>query len=268
MTPASVTETNQSQIWENLCRKQNNKKVNKPNYRLNDTVRLSYGIGGLFKRLFRTALPFLTQGAKSVGKEVLKTGIQTANDLLEGQNLEDAAKHRAKETRRKLVREGIKKADDMLGQDKKYKRKKRFSKRPIPSKVRKVKGRDIFDTKVHINPGVLIAHTKALEKAAAKYPIDSNPAVYLQVDDHVHPGKCPAAVSSEKKQDLLHMEFYHHLPSWAMNEQMSYFSSFSDEWSRDLKTTKEIPVVCKYGNSVHVEVSGYCSPKLKYCVNI
>ncbi|GFV16460.1 hypothetical protein TNCV_1526061 [Trichonephila clavipes] len=26
-----------------------------------------------------------------------------------------------------------------------------------------------------------------------------NPAVYLQVDDHVHPGNCPAAVSSEKK---------------------------------------------------------------------
>ncbi|GFT63314.1 retrovirus-related Pol polyprotein from transposon opus [Trichonephila clavipes] len=46
---------------------------------------------------------------------------------------------------------------------------------------------------------------------------------------------------------------YHHLPSWAMNEQMSYFSSFSDEWSRDLKTTKEIPVVFKYRNSVHVE---------------
>ncbi|GFY56929.1 uncharacterized transposon-derived protein F54H12.3 [Trichonephila inaurata madagascariensis] len=41
MTPASVTETNQSQVWENLYGKQNNKKVNKPNYRLNDTVRIS-----------------------------------------------------------------------------------------------------------------------------------------------------------------------------------------------------------------------------------
>ncbi|GFU36783.1 hypothetical protein TNCV_365481 [Trichonephila clavipes] len=40
-----------------------------------------------------------------------------------------------------------------------------------------------------------------------------------------------------------------------MNEQMSYFSSFSDEWSRDLKTTKEIPVVFKHRNSVHVEVT-------------
>ncbi|GFT73821.1 hypothetical protein TNCV_1353071 [Trichonephila clavipes] len=38
----------------------------------------------------------------------------------------------------------------------------------------------------------------------------TEPAMYLQVDDHVHPGNCPAAVSSEKKQDLLHMEF---LPS-------------------------------------------------------
>ncbi|GFU24797.1 retrovirus-related Pol polyprotein from transposon opus [Trichonephila clavipes] len=34
------------------------------------------------------------------------------------------------------------------------------------------------------------------------------------------------------------MEFYHHLPSWAMNEQMSYFSSFSNEWSRDLKSVQ------------------------------
>ncbi|GFV01093.1 CCHC-type domain-containing protein [Trichonephila clavipes] len=41
-----------------------------------------------------------------------------------------------------------------------------------------------------------------------------------------------------KKKDLLHMEFYHHLPSWDMNEQMSYFSSFSDEWSRDLKSVQ------------------------------
>ncbi|GFY48732.1 hypothetical protein TNIN_1551 [Trichonephila inaurata madagascariensis] len=37
---------------------------------------------------------------------------------------------------------------------------------------------------------------------------------------------------------------------------MSYFSSVSDEWSRDLETTKEIPVVFKYRSSVHVEVKG------------
>ncbi|GFW13964.1 zinc finger BED domain-containing protein 5 [Trichonephila clavipes] len=80
--------------------------------------------------------------------------------------------------------------------------------------------------------------------------------VYLQVDDHVHPGKCPAAVSSEKKQDLLHMEFYHHLPSWAMNEQMSYFSSFSDEWSRDLKSVQvQKQRSCREGLSITEEES-------------
>ncbi|GFV88856.1 uncharacterized protein TNCV_4609011 [Trichonephila clavipes] len=100
----------------------------------------------LVQKTVSHCLPFLTRGAKSVGKEVLKTGTQIVNDLLEGQNLEDAAKHRTKETGRKLAREAIKKADDMLGQGKKYKRKKRFSKHIIPSKARKAKGRDIFDT--------------------------------------------------------------------------------------------------------------------------
>ncbi|GFX09158.1 uncharacterized protein TNCV_4167371 [Trichonephila clavipes] len=123
-----------------------NQAGNGLSYYQGQSFQKGYGIGGCFKRLFRTALPFLTRGAKSVGKEVLKTGTQIVNDLLEGQNLEDAAKHRAKETGRKLAREAIKKADDMLGQGKKYKRKKRFSKHIIPSKARKAKGRDIFDT--------------------------------------------------------------------------------------------------------------------------
>ncbi|GFY77595.1 uncharacterized protein F54H12.2 [Trichonephila inaurata madagascariensis] len=94
-----------------------NQAGNGLSYYQGQSFQKGYGIGGWFKRLFRTALPFLTRGAKSVGKEVLKTGTQIANDLLEGQNLEDAAKHRVKETGRKLAREAIKRADDMLGQD-------------------------------------------------------------------------------------------------------------------------------------------------------
>ncbi|GFX85347.1 uncharacterized protein F54H12.2 [Trichonephila clavipes] len=73
-----------------------------------------YGIGGWFKRLFRSALPFLSRGAKSVGKEVLRTGAQIANDLLEGRNLQESAEERAKETGRILAKKAIKKADDML----------------------------------------------------------------------------------------------------------------------------------------------------------
>ncbi|GFY22014.1 uncharacterized protein F54H12.2 [Trichonephila clavipes] len=56
-----------------------------------------YGIGRWFKRLFRSALLFLSRGAKSIGKEVLRTGAHRANDLLEGRNLQKSAEERAKE---------------------------------------------------------------------------------------------------------------------------------------------------------------------------
>ncbi|GFV76185.1 retrovirus-related Pol polyprotein from transposon opus [Trichonephila clavipes] len=63
-----------------------------------------------------------------------------------------------------------------------------------------------------------------------------NPAVYLQVDDHVHPGNCLAAVSSEKKPSS-----YGVLPSPAelgYERTDAVFSSVSDEWSRDLKSVQ------------------------------
>ncbi|GFW62630.1 hypothetical protein TNCV_1886771 [Trichonephila clavipes] len=41
------------------------------------------------------------------------------------------------------------------------------------------------------------------------------------------------------------MEFYHHLPSWDMNEQM--YSSFSDEWSRDLKSVQVLKQLSRRG---------------------
>lgn len=104
-----------------------------------------YGIGGWFRKLFRSALLFITKGAKSVGKEVLRTGTQIANDLLEGQNIQESAKMRAKETGRKLAKKALNTADEMLGQGKKYKRKRKLVNRHTLLKARKVKRRDIFD---------------------------------------------------------------------------------------------------------------------------
>ncbi|GFW61344.1 uncharacterized protein F54H12.2 [Trichonephila clavipes] len=43
-----------------------------------------YGIGGIFRRLFRAALPFLVKGGKTIGKEVLMTGSRVASDVLSG----------------------------------------------------------------------------------------------------------------------------------------------------------------------------------------
>lgn len=104
-----------------------------------------YGIGGWFKKIFRSALPFITRGAKTVGKEVLRTGTQIANDVLEGRNVQESTEMRVKETGKTLAKKALKTADGMLGQGKKYKRKRKLPKRFISPKVEKVKRRDIFD---------------------------------------------------------------------------------------------------------------------------
>lgn len=104
-----------------------------------------HGIGGFFAKLFRSAMPLLIKGAKTVGKEALRTGTLVANDLLSGQNFKTSFKTRAKETGKKLARKAVQKADEMIGHGKR-KRKRKPSKRFISSKIRKVQGRDIFDT--------------------------------------------------------------------------------------------------------------------------
>lgn len=104
-----------------------------------------YGIGGFFAKLFRTVLPFLKSGAKTVGKEALRTSTMIANDVLAGENLETAAKTRTKEAGKLLARKALTKADEMIGHGK-LKRKRKTSRHVIRSKVRKVKGRDIFDS--------------------------------------------------------------------------------------------------------------------------
>ena len=46
-----------------------------------------YGLGSIFKGLFRWAMPHLQQGAKVLGKKALQTGIQVAQDVLKGNNV-------------------------------------------------------------------------------------------------------------------------------------------------------------------------------------
>lgn len=104
-----------------------------------------YGIGGFFAKLFRRALPFLVSGAKTVGKEALRAGTMVAGDVLAGEDLKTAVKSRAKESGKSLARKAVQKASQMVGRGK-NKRKRKHSKPFISSKVRKVVGRDIFDS--------------------------------------------------------------------------------------------------------------------------
>lgn len=56
------------------------------------------GIGSIFASIGRAVLPLLKSGAKTVGKEVLKSGAQFASDVASGKNVKQAALRRAKET--------------------------------------------------------------------------------------------------------------------------------------------------------------------------
>ena len=55
-----------------------------------------FGLGSIFKGLFRWAVPHLKQGAKMLGKKVLQTGVNVAQDVLAGENLKTAVKRQGK----------------------------------------------------------------------------------------------------------------------------------------------------------------------------
>ena len=56
-----------------------------------------YGLGSIFKGLFRWAVPCLKQGAKALGKKALKTGVNVVQDVLEGENVQAAVTKRGKQ---------------------------------------------------------------------------------------------------------------------------------------------------------------------------
>ncbi len=68
-----------------------------------------YGLGGILGGLLRSAVPLLKQGAKALGKQVLKTGVGIAQDTLAGQNFRTAAKRRLKESGKTLGRQAVRK---------------------------------------------------------------------------------------------------------------------------------------------------------------
>ncbi|GFS84341.1 uncharacterized protein F54H12.2 [Trichonephila clavipes] len=82
-----------------------------------------YGIGGIFRRLFRAALPFLVKGGKTIGKEVLMTGSRVASDVLSGENFKEAVKTRSKESGKKLAQKAIDRVQSIVGKGQ-YKRKR------------------------------------------------------------------------------------------------------------------------------------------------
>jgi hypothetical protein len=108
-----------------------------------------HGLGGFFRSLFRAAVPLLKSGAKAVGKQVLRSGVDLAQDALQGKNLKDSATQRLKEAGSVLTDKAGAKIKTMLGggrrrRRKGLKKKRKTLKRIIRSKARKVYTSDIF----------------------------------------------------------------------------------------------------------------------------
>ncbi|GBM12924.1 hypothetical protein AVEN_163987-1 [Araneus ventricosus] len=55
-----------------------------------------YGLGGIFRRLFRAALPFLVNGGKALGKEALIKGTNVVNYVLSGEEFKTSVTKKIK----------------------------------------------------------------------------------------------------------------------------------------------------------------------------
>ena len=103
-----------------------------------------YGIGGLFRSLFRVAVPLFKSGAKAIGKQVLKSGVGLVNDLAHGVDVKTAAKQRLKEAGRSLADKANTKVKTMIGSGQRNKKRKHLKKTLISRSAKKHKVRDIF----------------------------------------------------------------------------------------------------------------------------
>ena len=56
-----------------------------------------YGLGSIFRGLFRWAMPHLQQGAKVIGKKALQTGVNVVQDVLDGDSIKTAVHKRTKQ---------------------------------------------------------------------------------------------------------------------------------------------------------------------------
>jgi hypothetical protein len=66
-----------------------------------------HGLGSIFGSLFKSTVPFLKRGAKTFGREAVKTGLNLASDVMEEQNVTQAAKSILKSTGQNLLQKAI-----------------------------------------------------------------------------------------------------------------------------------------------------------------
>ena len=103
-----------------------------------------HGLGNIFRSLFRFLVPVAKKAVKVVGKQALRSGIDVAGDVVDGQSIKQSLKSRGREGLQNLVKKA---RGEISGQEGKglgsrqRKVKKRKAQRPVKIGVVKKKRR-------------------------------------------------------------------------------------------------------------------------------
>ena len=66
-----------------------------------------YGLGNILSAISKTVMPLIKSGAKAIGKQVLRSGVGFASDVLQGKNAKQAAIDRAKTASSSLLQQAV-----------------------------------------------------------------------------------------------------------------------------------------------------------------
>jgi hypothetical protein len=99
-----------------------------------------HGLGSLLSGLFRSAFPMIKRGLATFGKHALKTGLEIANDVVEGNSLKESAKRRVPEGIKRFANPANFSNQSGSGRARSKKRRKAAGKK----KRKKAKINDIF----------------------------------------------------------------------------------------------------------------------------
>ena len=78
-------------------------------YFVGERVQQDYGVGNLFSSIAKSVLPLLKKGAKTLGKQVLQSGVEFASDVLHDKNEKQAAIDQARAASSNLLQMAQKK---------------------------------------------------------------------------------------------------------------------------------------------------------------
>jgi len=95
-----------------------------------------HGLGSILSGFFRSAWPLIQTGAKAFGRQVLRTGLQIANDVAEGHKFKESSKRRIPEGKKAFASSNEFNTQSGSGKKRRKKSRKKNKKR---SKL------DIFD---------------------------------------------------------------------------------------------------------------------------